>query len=509
MSTSMPAPSSLMPSLVDLPERERLEILAQLSEDECAALLYDWPLWARENQVPPPGSWRVWLLLSGRGFGKTRVGAEWTRSQVLVYEHVNLIGPTAADVRDVMVEGESGIMACCPPHEKPVYLRSARLLKWPNGARSLLFSAEDPEQLRGPQHQRLWCDEIAAWSNHTREETWTLATLGLRLPPDPRALLTTTPKPVPLLRELVEEAAASPAVVITKGTTYDNIENLAPEFIDYITKYEGTRLGRQEIHAELLLDEGLAYRFSKDMHLVPKFEVPAWWNRVEGLDHGSSNPCAWLSFAEDGDGNIVAHAAYYSPGLVSEHAAAIKKARQTSLGRDSSGAPIQAVCFADPSIKNRMGVKDWKGREVSVELEYSDHGLTFAPGQNDRRAGYLRISELLNPIAERYFPVWHPRSGEQGAPRLYVMDTPTLEPLALQLRDAPLEDPDSPLSKWPGEAVEEAWESSQGHAHAAARYALMSRPGPGERPGHVPDPRVRALRDQMKRDREGGRYETP
>src|SRR6266540_2993850 len=490
---STPATDSLISSLVERPDREQL--LAELSDEEAAAIIYDWALWARESQLPPAGDWRIWLLLSGRGYGKTRVGAEWVRAQVAEFEFVNLIGPTAADVRDVMVQGESGIMASCPPHERPVYHPSTRSLSWPNGARSLTFSAEDPEQLRGPQHQRLWCDEAAAWSNHTREETYDLAMLGLRLPPDPRALITTTPKPVPLLRELVED----PKVIITKGSTFENIENLAPAFIEQVvTKYEGTRLGRQELEAELLLDEGLAYRFSTDLHVVPPFEVPNHWQRFEGLDHGSSAPCAWIAFAADTEGNIVAHAAYYSPGLVSEHAAAIKKARQTSWARDSAGSLEPALCYADPTIRNTYGIQV-KGRELSVEREYNDHGLSFVPGQNDRRAGYLRVAELLNPDPDRYLPVFHARARKQGAPRLYIMDKPELEPLRLQLRDAPLEDIDSPESRWPGEAVDFHWESRTGHAHAAARYALMSRPAPSEVPGHIPDPRLRTLRDQWNR----------
>jgi len=499
---------SLIESWAALPPAEATAILAELTDEQVVALRYDWPSWARPSQLPPPGTWRTWLLLSGRGFGKTRVGAEWVREQVRTFEHVNLIGPTAADVRDVMVEGESGILACCHPDERPEYLPSRRALHWRSGARTLCFSAEDPEQLRGPQHQRLWCDEIAAWSNHTREETWDLAMFGLRLGPDPRVLATTTPKPVALLRKLVE----SPSVHITKGSTYENRPNLSEEFFEQVIRpYEGTRLGRQEIDAELLLDEGLAYPFDRSMHVVPPFTVPEWWTRFEGLDHGKNNPTAWLSFAADDDGNVVAHAGYYSPGDVSDHAAAIKQAWQTSRGRTGAGSLRPAVCYADPTIKNRMGTRDWKGREVSVELEYADHGLTFAAGQNDRRAGYTRISQWMKPDPNRYFPDWHPRRREKGAPRLYVQDIETLQPLIEQLRDAPVEDPDSPMSRFPGEAVDAEWEGRMGHAHAAARYALMSRPAPGIEPEELPeDPRARALLEYERRRESSGveRYET-
>lgn len=497
--------TSLLDSLVELPEAERRKVLDELDDETAALLLWDWTFWARAEQLPPPGDWAVWLVLAGRGFGKTRVGAEWTREQVREYEFVNLVGPTAADVRDVMVKGESGVLAVCPPWERPTYHSSTRSLTWPNGAKSLTFSAEDPEQLRGPQHMRLWCDEIAAWSNHTRDETWDLAMLGLRLGDDPRALATTTPKPVPLLRALVED----PNVMITKGSTYDNRDNLAPKFYSQlITKYEGTRFGRQELEAELLLDEGLAYRVAQGVHVIPPMEIPAWWGRFEGFDHGSNNPAAWLCFASDDDGNHVAHAAYYKPGLVSDHSAAILKLRESAWGRDEQGNLVSAPAYADPSIKNRMGVKDWKGREISVELEYADHGLTFAAGQNDRRAGYLRLSELLKEDPARTFPAWHPKAGELGAPRLYILDTTELQPLVEQLRDAPLEDVDSPLSRFPGEAVDEQWEGSAGHAHAAARYALMSRPSPSAEPVPEPDDPRAALLQKVERRREQSEQST-
>jgi len=239
--------------------------------------------------------------------------------------------------------------------------------------------------------------------------------------------------------------------------------------------------------------EGLAYsKFDRAVHVVPKFDVPAWWDRFEGHDHGSSNPCAWISFAADGDGNYLAHAGYYSPGLVSAHCAAILKRRETAgVG----------VCYADPSIRNTFGVKDWRGREISVELEYNDHGLFFAPGQNERRAGYLRLAELLRPDPDRYFPPWHPKHGQKGAPRLFFLDILELEPLIQQMRDAPLEDVDSPLSKHPGEAVDQEWESNYGHYHAAARYAAMSRQSPGTQPEQPPeDPRARLLWEHERRE---------
>jgi phage terminase large subunit-like protein len=205
-------------------------------------------LWARDGQLTPQGQWINWLVLAGRGWGKTRVGAEWVRSEIKRSRYVNLIGATADDARDIMIEGESGILAICPRSERPEYKSSQRKLEWPNGATSLIFTADEPERLRGKQHEKLWCDEIAAWRY---PEAWTQAKFGLRLGNNPQACITTTPKPTPLVRELI----ADPATFVVRGTTYDNRDNLAAPFFSQIVKaYEGTRIGRQELNGELLLD---------------------------------------------------------------------------------------------------------------------------------------------------------------------------------------------------------------------------------------------------------------
>lgn len=186
--------------------------------------------------------------MAGRGYGKTRIGAEMVRQWVKDYPLVNLIGATADDARDIMIEGESGILAICPPDERPLYKPSKRRLEWPNGAKSLIFTADEPVRLRGKQHMKLWADELAAWRY---AESWDQAMLGLRLGDDPQAVITTTPKPIKVVKELLKHRAA----VITTGSTYDNRANLAEGFFeDIITKYEGTRLGEQELEARLLED---------------------------------------------------------------------------------------------------------------------------------------------------------------------------------------------------------------------------------------------------------------
>ena len=237
-------------SLASPPETTGNELAAALSPAEARALLYDWSFWARPAQQPPTGNWRVWLLLAGRGFGKTRTGAELVRARVAAWtaRRLALVAPTAADARNVMVEGESGILAISPPWDRPRYEPSKRRLTWPNGAIATLYSADEPERLRGPQHDATWCDELGSWRY---PEAWDMLMLGMRLGNDPRVVVTTTPRPTKLIRALI----ADPTAVVTRGSTYENQTNLAPAFLQQIIrKYEGTRLGRQELEAEILDD---------------------------------------------------------------------------------------------------------------------------------------------------------------------------------------------------------------------------------------------------------------
>ena len=214
-----------------------------------AAARRKWLARRRPEQMPPHGDWRTWLILAGRGWGKTRTGAEWVIDRIEDgYQRVALVGPTAADVRDVMVEGESGILACAPEDMAPNYEPSKRRITFAGGAICTTFSADEPDRLRGPQHDAGWCDEIAAWRY---PEAWDQLQFGLRLGDDPRCIVTTTPRPTKEVRDLVK----SPTTVVTRGSTFDNADNLAPAFLERILqKYEGTRLGRQELYAEILDD---------------------------------------------------------------------------------------------------------------------------------------------------------------------------------------------------------------------------------------------------------------
>ena len=240
-----------MHPLLALSAAERRRFLNSLSDREASELLYDWRLWAREKQLPPADTeWVVWMVIAGRGWGKTRTGAEWIRLRVNNgARHVALVGQTSADVRDVMVEGESGLLAVSPPWDVPKYEPSKRRLTWKNGATATTFSGDEPDQLRGPQHDTVWADELAKW--RYADETWDNIELGLRLGTSPRVLVTTTPRPIPLIQTLLKDDRCA----IIRGSSYENEKNLAPQFIKRITeKYEGTRIGRQEIYAEVLDD---------------------------------------------------------------------------------------------------------------------------------------------------------------------------------------------------------------------------------------------------------------
>lgn len=260
--------------LRSLPDEEREGFLSTLTEEECESLLHDWRgFLARPEQVAPDGDWDIWMILAGRGFGKTRTGAEWVREMVASgAKRGALIGETAADTRDVMVEGESGILSVYPPGEGPEYEPSKRRLTWPNGATATLFNATEPNQLRGPQYDFAWSDELAKW--RYARETWDQLQFGLRLGDHPRQIVTTTPRPIELVKAIVagEEGRAH----ITRGKTLDNQANLAKPFIDKIQKrYAGTRLGRQELDGEILGDLPGAIWTQDNIDLYRVSEVPS------------------------------------------------------------------------------------------------------------------------------------------------------------------------------------------------------------------------------------------
>ncbi len=219
-----------------------------------------WEEDARPEQLPPPGPWITWLIQAGRGWGKTRTGAEFVKTEIMAgrRRRVALVGSTAADARDVMVEGESGLLACCERAGfRAVYEPSKRKVTFANGAIAHTFSADEPDRLRGPQMDLAWSDEIGAWKYG--DQAWANLQFGLRLKgplgDPPRQVATTTPRPIPLIRRLIRlHRDGDPAIALTRGSSYDNLANLADNYRGIIAGYAGTRLGRQEIMGELLED---------------------------------------------------------------------------------------------------------------------------------------------------------------------------------------------------------------------------------------------------------------
>jgi len=220
-----------------------------LSGNDPYQFFHNWEIWQRHDQKNE-SDWLIWLLLGGRGCGKTRTGAEWIRRQIYQTGRLALVAPTLADAREVMLDGESGLLNIGYPSERPTYSPSRRRLDWPNGSVGYLFSAEDPDSLRGPQFGAAWADEFCAWSYP--EDTLSNLRFGLRIGQNPQLVLTTTPKPVPALTKLMRV----PGLAVSRAKTGANAVNLSPAFLAAMEEsYGGTRLGRQELEGEILFDQ--------------------------------------------------------------------------------------------------------------------------------------------------------------------------------------------------------------------------------------------------------------
>lgn len=350
--------NSLAESLASLPASKQAEIFADITEAQAAELLWRWDFWARPAQLPPDGNWSVWLILAGRGFGKTRTGAEWVRSIVCgktplaagAYKRIALIAETAADARDVLVEGDSGILSVHPPDFRPTYEPSKRRLTWPNGAIATLFNGTEPDQLRGPQFDAAWVDEIAKY--RYAQETWDMLQFGLRLGNDPRQVVTTTPRPIKTLKDILAERGT----VVTKGSTYDNKANLAPKFLAKIEqKYAGTRLGRQELDAEILDDApGALWTRSKlDAKRIAKgSKLPEMKRVVVAIDPASEG---------GGEGEIGGGA---ETGII-----------VAGLGIDGRGYVLDDfTCAADPNGWARRAVDAFDEYQADVIIAEKNQG---------------------------------------------------------------------------------------------------------------------------------------
>jgi phage terminase large subunit-like protein len=266
----------------ELPEADKA-LLESILEYDDYQNRWDWRRIARQNQIAPSGDWLTWLVLAGRGFGKTRCGAEWIREEVCANRarRIALVAETQKDLEEVMVFGESGILSVFPPDQRPKVTRKPIRIEFHNGAIAYGYNATEPDQLRGPQFDCAWGDEFAKW--RYARETWDQLQFGLRLGAHPRQVITTTPRPIPVLKEIL----AAPTTVVSRGVTADNSANLAKSFLTSITtKYAGTRLGRQELSAEILDDipDALWTRAAIDRDRRAASDIPQLKRIVVAID---------------------------------------------------------------------------------------------------------------------------------------------------------------------------------------------------------------------------------
>lgn len=368
-----------------LSEGERILRLEELGVSDLKDLKEMWRFWARPNQIEPTadndrcgceGQWLNWIILAGRGWGKSRTGAEWVHEKVGdgTYGLLHLVGATSNDVRKIMIEGPSGILATAK-RDNPVKFSPTRFrLDWANGAHALVFSADEPERLRGVQCEAAWADELAAWRY---EEAWQQLQLGLRLGSFPRTVVTTTPRPTPLVKRLIRD----PKNHVTKGTTYENIGNLADAFINEITQiYEGTRFGRQELYAEILddLESALWNRDLIERQRINKDDMPTQWKKiVVGVDPA-------LTFGENSDetGIIVAGLDHKDRAFVLEDASG----KYTPEGWAKKVASMYTSWQADRVIAEKNQGGDLVERNILVEAPWIPVKLVSASRNKITRA---------------------------------------------------------------------------------------------------------------------------
>jgi phage terminase large subunit-like protein len=420
-----------MHSLVSsLSGKEQLQqLLSTLSPQQKEALAKTWSFLRRTDQFPDPFipnteiPWSFWLYLAGRGAGKTRSGAEWIRDCVKQgAKYIALIAPTTADARKVMVEGPSGILATSwrydvdchgNPLGVPEYSPTNRQVTWANGATAVTYSSEEPDRLRGPQHEKIWADELAAWKN--AQETWDMAMMGLRIGANPQAMVSTTPRPIPALRELIR----NPSTVMTYATTYDNAGNLAPTFINtIIRKYEGTRLGQQELLGKLI-EEAEGALWSRQMmdEALLKGPVPEFKRVVVAVDPAITvNPTSNLTgivaagLTHSNTGVVLDDASgRYSPNewatkalaLLDHHGADCIVA-EGNQGGDMVRAVIQGIRPNAP-IRIVYASRSKQARAEPVSLLYEQH-----------RVFHVRAF----PELEDQCCTWEPLSGDPSPDRL-------------------------------------------------------------------------------------------
>lgn len=349
----------------------RAALIQKLSPEERNEFTFLWDYHARPEQLPPPGDWRIWMIMAGRGFGKTRAGAEWVRivARRDPQARIALISSSLAEARAVMVEGESGLLAIFPPEERPRFEPSLHRIRFRSGAQAQLFSAAEPESLRGPQHSHAWCDEIGKWplSHERATRCWDNLLLGLRLGNDPRIIVTTTPRAVPLVQRLATKHAAGDGVMISRGATDANAMNLPQQFMDAIaSEFGGTQLARQEIGGELLEDiEGSLWTRTM-LEGARETRSPCEYRRVvvavdpPASAHGDECGIIVVALGEDGIGRVLADCSATGAAPAEWAKRVAEAAREWKADRvvaeaNQGGAMVESVLrAADQSLPIRL-----------------------------------------------------------------------------------------------------------------------------------------------------------
>ena len=355
----------------------------------------DWRLWARPEQLPPGGNWTTWLLMGGRGSGKTRAGAEWVSQLALGHNGqiplnpIALVSQTISEARAVMVEGVSGLLNVGLPKHRPRFDRGRNLLIWPNGTEAILMSASEPERFRGPQFAAAWCDELAKWTN--AEQAWDMLQFALRLGEKPRQLVTTTPKPTKLIKRLL----ADKRTIVTRMRTDENAANLAGNFLaEVVGRYRGTFLGRQELDGELIEDLPGAL-WTRSMLAACRNSAPTELGRtIVSVDPSvssgkNSDACGIIVAARCEQGAVVLADKTIKPNSPLEWARLVAKSwhhfeadavvAEVNQGGDLVGSLIAQIDPAIPVIKVRATRSKWVRAEPVAAL-YERNLVVHRPG---------------------------------------------------------------------------------------------------------------------------------
>ena len=399
---------SLMERLVRLPGPKRDVVLQSIDEGERLEAITDWRWQARPAQVPPDVDWGIWLIMAGRGFGKTRAGAEWVTRMALTHPgcRIALVGATAHDAKSVMLDGESGLRGVAPKGFAPLHKPSRKELHWPNGSIGCLFSAVEPDSLRGPQFNFAWCDEIAAWPKS--KATWDNLRLGMRLGERPQAVVTTTPRPMLLLKQLL----ANPTVQVSRGSTYDNRANLPAAYLgDIRASYGQTAMGRQEVMGEFLEDVRGAL-WSRDGLEACREVHPGPFRRVViGVDPpAGAGGCGIVVVAQDerGVAHVLADASVSAVSPDAWAAAVVSAWKRFEADRivaeiNNGGRMVEACLKAQGQrlpIKTVTATRGKSARAEPVSVLYSNglvkHAGAF-PEMEDEMCGLLAGGGYVGP----------------------------------------------------------------------------------------------------------------